>query len=250
MSFGPFPNDPGLGSSVAFGLAANAPAAGTVPAGYQYVATDTDTVTYYSKTSSYTIGSGGGQGTPTLIRTTSVAGPDGTTPAIDTTGCDLLVQVGAQNAPTDSRGNAWVVATPAGQQPTIWYVRDPLTSPTHTFTSNQNSIAVAAFANADGAKNISNQNNYTPAGIQGTTIYPNELVIVGWQGASGGTGPSAVTYAGFTQDVFIPASSVNTSIGLYHQVVANSGTVINENPVITGGVNGDSGGSAMCSFLP
>lgn len=82
------------------------------------------------------------------------AAATGTTGAIDTTGATLLIAVnnaGGTAAPTDSAGNTWtaidaVAGGSFGGTAALYYVNNPSTSGTHTFTSTGGFSAVAVLA--------------------------------------------------------------------------------------------------------
>lgn len=88
----------------------------------------------------------------------SVGGITATTPAIDTSGCGLLVAFIAQGASfvptvTDNKGNAWTALTRWQGGPTAWlfYKTNPVVGAGHTFTvtcsgGDAPSIAVAGFS--------------------------------------------------------------------------------------------------------
>lgn len=88
----------------------------------------------------------------------SVGGITATTPAIDTSGCGLLVAFIAQGATfvptvTDNKGNAWTALTRWQGGPTAWlfYKMNPVVGAGHTFTvtcsgGDAPSIAVAGFS--------------------------------------------------------------------------------------------------------
>jgi hypothetical protein len=102
--------------------------------------------------------------TPWKLRNSVMAGQstgNAVTPPMDTTGADLLVvfAFGPANstpkAVVDSAGNTWVLAVASLWTSSIalYYCANPITSPTHTFTTSgveweQNSVFVVAFSGA------------------------------------------------------------------------------------------------------
>lgn len=77
----------------------------------------------------------------------------GTSPAIDTTGATLLVAVAGDFNTlniSDSKSNTWTKLTqvegPFAGDMAIYYVANPTVGTNHTFTTNQDSICVAAFS--------------------------------------------------------------------------------------------------------
>jgi len=96
-------------------------------------------------------GAGAGPPPAVWVRVAMTGVYDSTpSPAINTTGADLLVAVIAQGSSpvtiTDSAANTWVTAVSLGNE-TISYVGSPTTSATHTFSlTNPNGSAIAVLA--------------------------------------------------------------------------------------------------------
>lgn len=128
------------------------------------------------------------------------SGDGTTTPAIDTTGATLLVcstSTDSSPAPTDNMGNTWVLAVKSGNggsfnnSNAIYYVENPTTSASHTFTPQGSlpGFAVAAFSGTLTSSSL-DQTNSTASSTSPGSITPgvdNELIITGEGGSASGT---------------------------------------------------------------
>jgi hypothetical protein len=136
------------------------------------------------------------------------AADGGTTPAIDTTGADLIVlgvvaNISGITAPTDSKSNTWTPLTlKSGSQEKsqIFYCQNPTTDAAHTFsvggTGQFQGVYVEAFVNSS-ASPFDVENGATVTGatsLQPGSVSPSqddELIVAfesdDYAGGSGGT---------------------------------------------------------------
>lgn len=124
----------------------------------------------------------------------SAAGDGVTTPAINTTGADILVvgisDIGGSGTITDSKGNTWTplsLATQGSLHARLVYAKSPTVGSGHTFTVTDTggfpSIYVAAFSGSNLSAPFDQENTGTSA--SGTTVQPgsitpsadNELIV-------------------------------------------------------------------------
>ena len=168
-----------------------------------------------------------------LVASTERAGA-GTSPAVDTTGADLLVAVlsaGATlSAPSDSKGNTWTkLNTYTGSfssELAIYYVAAPTVGSGHTFTANGSTpgLCVAAFSGAATSGPFDEQNGQvegaSPRSTGSVTPTENdELVVAG----AGGLYSGGSIGAGFTvaQDVNIgPGANFGSALAYLIQTTA------------------------------
>jgi hypothetical protein len=151
----------------------------------------------------------------TLISQTSVGatGTDVTTPAIDTTGADLIVIVQNTNlgnsstGMVDSKGNTYVQAIGTGtlSNMNIWYVHAPTVGAGHTFTGHAASgffdFTVQAWSGSRASPlDQLNHGSGTTTAATGsiTPTINNELLITGVNTVPGVGGTSNSINGGFT----------------------------------------------------
>jgi len=118
-----------------------------------------------------------------LIANTAQRGITGsgvTTPAINTTGANLLVVGGQSAAPTDSFGNTWT-ATPAVGNSRLYYCVNPTVGAAHTFSNSTSlfPITVSAWSGARPAPLDQDRYSVTGAFTTITPPQPGALIIIG-----------------------------------------------------------------------
>jgi hypothetical protein len=179
----------------------------------------------------------------------------GTTAAMDTTGATLLVaanDAGSAGAPTDSASNTWtaidnITGGSFGGNVALYYVNNPTTSATHTFTSAGGLSAVfvvaASGTNTSGPLETSTKSTANQPGSI-TPATDGSLLVVVLQ--PGGDAITGINSSFVLQDTIAGTGGVTYGGGLATLI---QGTAAAVNPTWT--VNaGGSGGDIMASFKP
>lgn len=212
-------------------------------------------------------GAGGGGGTPFAL--VVAAGSNGTSPTgqVNTTGATCLVGTvsgynpgGLTGNPTDSAGNTWTAgpdndaSTSTDTQVGMWYVSNPTTSATHTFTynnggtNNYNGLFIAAFSSAAGCTldNHSAANNFNRPGAL-TPSVNNTLLVTGYVNNDAISGAPTVD-SGFTigtNNSIAYSGATNEGGGQGYLIL---GTAASKNPTWTNSGGTTNGASMMLVF--
>lgn len=194
----------------------------------------------------------------------------GTTPAIDTTGSNLIViGVAISIAPlittglSDSNGNTWTLinqaTSVAAQKAALLYCLNPTVGAGHTFTlslgATFGSMCVYAFSGVKTSAALDQQNTNVVAG-SGTTIQPGSvtptangsLIVTELATAYGSNGATISIDSGFATPNNVPFS-LGTYYGsaLSYLVQGAAGAV---NPTWTSSAAGNPFCAAIATFLP
>jgi hypothetical protein len=152
----------------------------------------------------------------TALAATSI-GTAGPTPAIDTTGADLLVAIAAGGgAISDNKGNTWTLAGTSGSA-AFSYCRGCTVGTGHTITQSSSTFPGTAFAAFSGsAASPADQFLYGGVGSAGpiTPTVPNALVVTG--NCSNGLRPGDPPPAGFSTLATVGVGA-NFGAGLAYQ---------------------------------
>lgn len=216
--------------------------------------------------------SGGGASVPAIAlvahtKVTPAGNSGGTSPAIITTGANLIVLgVAYANSHTvtisDSKGNTYTAlntATTTAQVGLLYYCLNPIVGSGHTFTigtsSSQQSMCIAAFSGVKTASAFDQQNANTSL-VAGTTVQPgsvtpsvaNSLVVTMHSAAFIDLGGGVSVDSGFSQTDYVPlvaSTSYGTSLAYLVQ-----GAAAAINPTWTDSVSNSFKVATIATFKP
>lgn len=182
-----------------------------------------------------------------------------TTSAINTTGATLLHACVAgfnqpPNAPTDSKGNTWVligsVVVQGSQQVAAYYVANPTVGTGHTFTENSGNFPYIAASAWSGVKTTSPLDQHSAGAGAGTqTVQPGSItptvageLLLACVGSNNGT--AWTINSGFTVYNTIIVGGIRIQAAFLVQTPA-----VAVNPTWDQGVVGDQSASPLASFF-
>lgn len=202
-------------------------------------------------------------------KVTPAGNSGGTSPAITTTGANLIVlattiTAAATASVSDSKSNTWTALTAAAagvsQKSQIFYCLNPTVGTGHTFTVNNSggfeSMCIAAFSGAKSSSAFDQQNTNAIDVPGGTTIQPGavtptvnkSLIVTTFGTAFVDAGAGVSINGGFNVIDYVPLSAgtyFGTALAYLVQNVAAQA-----NPTWTASVSGNSLTATIATFKP